>query len=116
MNLIRAVTGASVLLCAATAANAQVVAVATNPQGTLYYSVGAADRPRWLPTTPLVELSLADGSRVLARPSGTEPKVKIYADVRASVGSIAEVPAVRTAALEVAHRLADDLAARMGLA
>ena len=119
LNLRREGTGGVVEMRAA------LVRLAADPPGevggiavvaTSDYSVGAADRPRWLPTTPLVELSLADGSRVLARPSGTEPKVKIYADVRASAGSIAEVPAVRTAALEVAHRLADDLAARMGLA
>ncbi len=79
------------------------------------YSRGSADRPRWLPATPLVELSLGDGSRVLVRPSGTEPKLKIYADVRATAGSIAEVPAVRADALGKAHRVADDLAARMGL-
>lgn len=80
------------------------------------YSVGAADRPRWLPATPLVELSLADGSRVLARPSGTEPKLKIYADVLASAASIADVPAVRTAALAEARRIAAHLAGSMGLA
>ena len=36
------VIGAAILLCAATTANAQVVGIGTNPQGSLYYSVGAA--------------------------------------------------------------------------
>lgn len=42
-------------------------------------------RPRWLPATPLVSLELAGGSRVLIRPSGTEPKCKIYVDLRADL-------------------------------
>jgi len=45
------------------------------------FAAGAADRPRWLPATNLVVLHLEGGSRVLARPSGTEPKLKFYADV-----------------------------------
>ena len=42
MTSFRSVIGAAILSCAATMANAQVVAIATNPQGSLYYSVGAA--------------------------------------------------------------------------
>ena len=42
MTSFRSVIGAAILSCAATTANAQVVAIATNPQGSLYYSVGAA--------------------------------------------------------------------------
>ena len=79
------------------------------------YSVGAADRPRWLAATPLVELSLADGSRVLVRPSGTEPKLKIYADVHVGVPSVDAVPAARMAALAAAERIAADVVAMLGL-
>jgi len=43
---------------------------------------GAEDRPRWLAATPLVAFDLEGGSRVLVRPSGTEPKLKMYAYVR----------------------------------
>lgn len=42
MNSFRSVMGATILSCAATMANAQVVGVATNPQGTLYYSAGTS--------------------------------------------------------------------------
>lgn len=45
------------------------------------FRVGAEERPRWLPATDLVEMSLAEGGRVLVRPSGTEPKLKIYVDL-----------------------------------
>jgi phosphomannomutase len=79
------------------------------------YSQGAAARPRWLAATSLVELRLADGSRALARPSGTEPKLKIYVDVRAEAPVPDAVPGVRAGALERAAVLANDLAARMGL-
>jgi phosphomannomutase len=48
------------------------------------FANGASDRPRWLPAANLVVLHLEGGSRVLARPSGTEPKLKFYADVRGS--------------------------------
>ncbi len=50
--------------------------------GTTDFAEGGSDRPRWLPATNLVVLHLEGGSRVLARPSGTEPKLKFYADVR----------------------------------
>lgn len=45
------------------------------------FSVGADDRPPYLGETNLIELSLGDAGRVLARPSGTEPKLKIYVDL-----------------------------------
>jgi phosphomannomutase len=51
------------------------------------YREGAEDRPRYLAATPLVELSLGDAGRVLIRPSGTEPKLKIYVDLRGEAGS-----------------------------
>ena len=48
------------------------------------FARGAAERPRWLPAANLIVFHLDGGSRVLARPSGTEPKLKFYADVRGS--------------------------------
>ncbi|MCB1247367.1 MAG: phospho-sugar mutase [Acidimicrobiia bacterium] len=47
------------------------------------YAVGADERPRYLGATNLIELDLGDAGRVLARPSGTEPKLKIYVDLTA---------------------------------
>jgi phosphomannomutase len=46
------------------------------------YRTGAEDRPRYLAATPLVEYTLGDAGRALIRPSGTEPKLKIYVDLR----------------------------------
>lgn len=42
----------------------------------------AGDRPRYLASTNLIELDLGPAGRVLTRPSGTEPKLKIYTDLR----------------------------------
>ena len=75
--------------------------------GVTDFAAGAADRPRWLPATNLVVLHLEGGSRVLARPSGTEPKLKFYADVRGS-GAPGDVA-------DQAATLASSLAAAIGL-
>lgn len=45
---------------------------------------------------------LTDGSRVMIRPSGTEPKLKAYLDVGCTAGSLAERRAVANASL---HRI-----------
>ena len=54
-----------------------------------------------LPPGDVVRLWLDDGSRLIVRPSGTEPKLKVYIDVR---GDSADDAAARTAALEDASR------------
>ena len=38
-----------------------------------------------LPRSNVVSFELAGGSRIIARPSGTEPKIKFYFDVREEV-------------------------------
>ncbi|MDP9144060.1 MAG: phospho-sugar mutase, partial [Actinomycetota bacterium] len=45
------------------------------------YRVGEEERPPWLGAQDLVELTLGDVGRILVRPSGTEPKLKIYVDL-----------------------------------
>ena len=49
------------------------------------YRVGHDRRPMWLGEQDLIELSLGDTGRVLVRPSGTEPKLKVYVDLSAPV-------------------------------
>lgn len=49
------------------------------------FRVGADQRPAWLEATDLVELTLEGGGRAMIRPSGTEPKCKIYLDLRAEL-------------------------------
>lgn len=67
------------------------------------FRTGAEGRPRWLGATPLVELDLGGGSRVLVRPSGTEPKLKIYVDLRADPGN--DVAAIEVAARDRAEAI-----------
>ncbi|RZI91466.1 MAG: phospho-sugar mutase, partial [Microbacterium sp.] len=59
--------------------------------------VGVDDFPRG----DVLRLWLVDGSRVIVRPSGTEPKVKVYLDVR---GASADDAAARLAALDAGAR------------
>lgn len=78
------------------------------------YRVGADRRPFYLGAAPLVEYRLAGGGRALARPSGTEPKLKIYVDLRGELG-----PGVDRLGLEASlrargRRVAEDLAALAG--
>lgn len=46
-----------------------------------------AIEPVGLPRSNVLAWTLSDGSQVLARPSGTEPKIKFYGEVREPLGS-----------------------------
>ncbi len=45
------------------------------------HRVADDEAPPWRPTTPLVVWHLVGGGRILVRPSGTEPKLKVYVDL-----------------------------------
>ena len=74
------------------------------------YREGAEDRPPWLAATSLVALHLDGGGRVLVRPSGTEPKLKIYADLPGDDAGEGE-----ETLRQEADRLAEETAAFLGL-
>jgi phosphomannomutase len=81
------------------------------------FRVGVEDRPAWLGAQDLVAFTLDEG-RVMIRPSGTEPKVKIYVDVRGDLGEDAgeaELAAMEVRLAERAQVLAADLATFTGL-
>ena len=61
------------------------------------YRRGAAARPVWLGEQALIEMTMGEHGRVLVRPSGTEPKLKIYVDLRDEPG---DDPDLRHDALE----------------
>jgi len=85
--------------------------------GVTDYRTGADTRAAWLGQHDLVAFTLAEG-RVMIRPSGTEPKCKIYVDVRAEVAADAthaDLAAAERALTARASELALDLAGVAGL-
>ncbi len=58
-----------------------VVAIADHEAGTRTYADGRPAEPLTTPPTPLIGMTLADGSRLQVRPSGTEPLLKLYVEV-----------------------------------
>ena len=64
-----------------------------------------------LPPTEGVRLLLADGSRVIVRPSGTEPKIKVYLEVVMPVTHAAALPGCRATADRRLEALRADLQA-----
>lgn len=69
------------------------------------YRTGGDERPPWLGEQDLVEMSLGEAGRILVRPSGTEPKLKIYVDLAGSVGDDAD--SRHAELLDEARRLAE---------
>lgn len=66
-----------------------------------------------LPRSDVLGFDLQDGSSVLVRPSGTEPKVKLYFEVREPMGGDDALGAVEARAAARIERLAADLLARI---
>ncbi len=77
----------------------EVVAVSDYETGVHTDSRAAAPSPLVLPRSNVLAYELASGGRVVVRPSGTEPKVKFYFDVREEVRGDEAVPT----AMERAH-------------
>jgi phosphomannomutase len=74
-------------------------------------ALGSAD----LPPTDGLRYHLADGARVVVRPSGTEPKLKCYLEVVVPIDAEAGVDAARISAAARLDALGADAAAALGL-
>ncbi|MBI4703962.1 MAG: phospho-sugar mutase [Deltaproteobacteria bacterium] len=69
-----------------------------------------------MPASDVVAFELAGDGRAVVRPSGTEPKIKLYLDVRESVGEDEPFTAARTRADERLRRIERDLIEAAGIA
>ncbi|MGM7669364.1 phospho-sugar mutase [Microbacterium sp. A93] len=69
---------------------------------------------RDLPGTDALMYTTADDSRVIVRPSGTEPKLKCYLEVVRPVSAPAELPAVRAEAAAGLAALSASIGAALG--
>ena len=79
------------------------------------YRVPEAGAPSWRGSTLLVELQLGDGTRVFARPSGTEPKLKIYVELPLEIGPQAAISSAESSGREAASDIARALLVALGL-
>jgi phosphomannomutase len=77
------------------------------------YRKGDPTRPRWFDTAPLVEL-FVEGGRVLVRPSGTEPKLKVYVDLSSNVDAAGAAGPLEETLSASAQRAALDLVTALG--
>ena len=75
------------------------------------YRRGAELRPFWLGAQDLIELDFGEHGRALVRPSGTEPKLKVYVDLQTEPGE--DPVADRTGLGERAGVVAATLAERV---
>jgi phosphomannomutase len=75
----------------------------------------AADAPSWRGAASLVELQLEGSCRVFVRPSGTEPKLKLYVDLLAPLSQEASITGAEAEASRDAQRIASALVGALGL-
>jgi phosphomannomutase len=79
------------------------------------YRSGGELRPRWLENNPLLDFSLEGGGRILVRPSGTEPLLKIYVDMPHAVPAGADIWQSEQAYVKSALELAGEVRNLTGL-
>jgi phosphomannomutase len=77
------------------------------------YSQGAEGRPAYRGAAAMFVLELEGDARIVVRPSGTEPKLKLYADVREVVEAGEDPFVAYERAKGIALRLAEALVETM---
>jgi phosphomannomutase len=71
--------------------------------------------PPWRGSAQLVSLTLTDDSRVHVRPSGTEPKLKLYIELKASLTLDSSFHETEAKARSAAGAVAEELVRALGL-
>jgi phosphomannomutase len=86
----------------------------TEVTGVNDFRTGGEQRPRWLENTSLVELALGDRGRILVRPSGTEPKLKVYVDLRRALSAGSDASQAESELQHEARSLAEAVVTVLG--
>lgn len=89
-----------------TVADQEVVSV-RDYLGQVVTAKDGTTKPLSLPKSDVLAFELASGSRIIARPSGTEPKAKFYFDVREPIAQGEPIQAVNARAEATMKKLAD---------
>jgi phosphomannomutase len=76
---------------------------------------GSVESVLSLPATNMLIFELEGGSRIIARPSGTEPKIKFYFDVREPIEFEEPPSAAKERALATIERLANSFIELAGM-
>lgn len=74
------------------------------------YRAGEAQRPAWLGAAAMLELRLDDDTRLFVRPSGTEPKLKLYGHVKRNITLESDLSSSLAEARQSAAALLQELA------
>lgn len=92
-----------------------VTDLSTDAPGAVDLAGGRAERSPGRPVPPADVLiwHAGDGARVMIRPSGTEPVLKLYAEVARPARSREELPAARAGAARTADRMLAEAAAAL---
>jgi phosphomannomutase len=78
--------------------------------------VAVDDHLQRTPRSDVLVFRSQDGARLIARPSGTEPKIKFYLELVGRAGSRQEVAPARAALAAQAETIKQELLARLELA
>lgn len=70
---------------------------------------GAEEKINQKITSNVLQFFTVDGSKISVRPSGTEPKIKFYIEVKEALSNVSEFDAVNALADEKVNKIMDDL-------
>lgn len=98
----------------ATLAGLSVSAISDLQAGTRT-PTGGQSEPTGLPKSNVILLEFSDGDRLCVRPSGTEPKLKLYFDVCVQMDDSESFPAARARARSKLNTLQDAAVQHLGL-